>query len=288
MNDHNANLAFHSRLYMLCFVVGMGPEHSSARLERWLQLFSSHLNIPSSSPLHQAGEDEEELHKYESANMIITYPSEPSNYFHLLRRQLTWSFRRPLVVLTPKRTLRMAAASSVVAQFLHPDNEESAITSMFQPVLDDPRMTTNSPSCSRDGIWGILLCSGELYYDLMSVLCSDDQKEARLSEKVAIVRLEEVAPFPVRELCRIIAQYKHARSVVWAQEEPANQGARDFVLKHLRNIPELKETIGAMTVTAFSRPEAASPAVGTPHGHHASQKKLFSDIVHWSEKVCSS
>ena len=232
---------------------GMGPEHSSARLERFLTL---HTDTPEA-----AEKTDTDLEQLKNADYTVVYPSDPSNYFHVLRRSFSWPFRRPMVVLTPKRTLRMPRAASPLAEFLR----SSGSRECFCPVLDDPR------ALNRSQVESIAVCSGELFYDVLN-LVEDSPKH--VSETVAILRLEQLAPFPVRQFRSAMAQYPCARRAVWMQEEPGNMGALRFTQPFLeRLVPELSPPI--------SRPVSAAPAVGNPHDHQASQADLLSRVADW-------
>ncbi|HEV7732426.1 MAG TPA: 2-oxoglutarate dehydrogenase E1 component [Candidatus Binatia bacterium] len=171
---------------------GQGPEHSSARLERYLQLCAEN-------------------------NLQVCNFSTPAQYFHALRRQMHRNFRKPLIVMSPKSLLRHKAAVSSLR-----DLTDGA----FQPVIDDPAavgapemgVTVNRPSVSR-----ILLCSGKIYYALMA------SRRERANDNVAIVRVEQLYPFARTELTAILAAYPQAEQVFWVQEEPANMGAWRFM-----------------------------------------------------------
>lgn len=188
---------------------GQGPDHSSARIERFLQL---------------AAED----------NMIIARPSTPASYFHLLRRQAYARPRKPLVVFTPKAMLRLRGATSSTTDFT---------TGKFQPVLDDPAVTTGS------GIQKVLLVAGKIYYDLKSEI------EKRGITGIALVRLEQYYPFPAADLQAIAAKYSGAQ-FVWVQDEPENQGAWPFMVMEA-------QAAGLPALSVVSRPRSASPATGS-------------------------
>ena len=157
---------------------GQGPDHSSARIERYLQM---------------CAED----------NMTVAMPSTPASYFHLLRRQAFARPRRPLIVFTPKSMLRLKAAASAV---------EDLTTGTFEPVLADPSVT------DAGQIDRVLLCSGKIYYDLVS------SRDKIGDTHTAILRVEQLAPLPHDEIVAAVSQFPNAE-LVWAQEEPANQGA---------------------------------------------------------------
>jgi 2-oxoglutarate decarboxylase len=199
---------------------GQGPDHTSGRPERWLQM---------------CAED----------NMRVATPTTPANYFHLLRRQALSPKRKPLVVFTPKSLLRNKLAVSSVDDFTH---------GTFQPIIPDA--ATFDPA----GVKRVVLCSGKLYYDLFGA-----RAEREITD-TAIIRMEQLYPLPVEELREVLAGYPNAVDYVWAQEEPANQGAWSFMalqlLEHVRGLPQLRR---------ISRPAAAAPAVGSARLHAAEQ-----------------
>ncbi len=208
---------------------GQGPEHSSARLERYLAL---------------GAED----------NVRVANPTTPAQYFHLLRDQALRPIARPLVLMTPKSLLRLPAATSS-------PTELSA--GQFEAVLDDPER-----AASRKAVRRLVLCSGRFYYDLLS---SPRRSEAK---DVAIARIELLYPFPCDALGRLIAGYPALETVVWAQEEPRNMGARKFVLPEIRDlIPE------RVTLDDVSRPERSSPAEGYAAAHRAQQRALVAEAL---------
>ncbi|WP_344244843.1 multifunctional oxoglutarate decarboxylase/oxoglutarate dehydrogenase thiamine pyrophosphate-binding subunit/dihydrolipoyllysine-residue succinyltransferase subunit [Isoptericola hypogeus] len=198
---------------------GQGPDHSSARIERFLQLAAEN-------------------------NMTIAQPSTPASYFHLLRKQAYDRPRRPLVVFTPKQLLRLKAAGSSVEDFT---------TGTFEPVLPDPDV--DAAAVDR-----VLLCTGRLYYDLLA------ERRKRQDEKTAIVRLEQLYPFPEEQVRRELAKYP-AADVLWVQDEPENQGAWSFL--HLAMPEDLPR------VAVASRPASASTAAGTAKRHKEQQEVLL-------------
>jgi 2-oxoglutarate dehydrogenase E1 component len=200
---------------------GQGPDHSSARIERFLQL---------------AAED----------NMVIAQPSTPASYFHLLRQQAYRRPRKPLVVFTPKQLLRLKAAASGVEDFT---------SGTFRPVIGD----TLDPS----GVRKVVLCTGRLYYDLLA------ERTKRQDTTTALVRLEQLYPLPLEELRTELARYAGA-DVVWAQDEPENQGAWSFL--HLALPDDLPR------VRVASRPASASTAAGTAKLHQAQQRTLLDQV----------
>ena len=198
---------------------GQGPDHSSARIERFLQM---------------AAED----------NMTVAQPSTPASYFHLLRRQAYARPRRPLIVFTPKQLLRLKAAASSVDDFT---------TGTFEPVIGDPAVDASQ-------VDRVLLCTGRVYYDLLA------ERAKREDQRTALIRLEQLYPFPEDEIRSQLAAYPNAE-VVWVQDEPENQGAWSFL--HLAMPEDLPR------VRVASRPASASTAAGTAKLHQAQQKELL-------------
>ena len=243
---------------------GMGPEHSSSRLERFLTM---HTDTPG-----KADDIEDDLERFRTCNFTVVYPTNPSNYFHVLRRSFSWPFRRPMVVLSPKRTLRLTRAASPLQDFLR-DNGATG-TSCFAPVLDDPRQL------DRTKVRSIAFCSGEVFYDMQDVV---DGLSAEVSQTVAILRVEQLAPFPLRQCRATTALYPRAERAVWVQEEPRNMGAARFTAPFLSR---LSPTI--QISNPISRPVSAAPAVGNPRDHEKSQRALLSRITDWIEVGSSS
>jgi 2-oxoglutarate dehydrogenase E1 component len=206
---------------------GQGPEHSSARLERYLAL---------------GAED----------NLRVANPTTPAQYFHLLRDQALRPIVRPLVLMTPKSLLRLPAATSSPGELT---------AGRFEAVLDD-----TARAASRSGVRRLVLCSGRFYYDL---LLSPRRAEAT---GVTIARIELLYPFPCDELRRLITGYPALETVVWAQEEPRNMGARKFVLPEIRDLLPLQ-----VSLVDVSRPERSSPAEGYAAAHRAQQLALVGE-----------
>ena len=204
---------------------GQGPEHSSARIERFLQLCASE-------------------------NIQVCVPSSPAQIFHLLRRQAIRKLRTPLVEISPKSLLRNPDASSKITELT---------SGSFQCVIDD--------DCQKDNIKKIILCSGKVFYDI--------KKQQNLSDKddIAIIRIEQLYPFPYDDLEAILNTYPNVVEIVWCQEEPANQGAW-FSHRHRiqRVLDRLKNNL---EITLVSRPAAAAPAVGMMKLHLKQQEELI-------------
>ncbi|XP_076639220.1 putative 2-oxoadipate dehydrogenase complex component E1 homolog [Colletes latitarsis] len=178
---------------------GAGPEHSSCRLERFLQLTSSMENKPD-------GDD---------INMHIVNPTNPAQYFHVLRRQMVRNFRKPLIIVAPKTLLRHPAATSSLKD-MGPETK-------FENILGDEKVVESD-------VDKVILVSGKHYYAL------DNHRDSTKLKNVAIVRLESLCPFPIHELLQEINRYKHAKTFVWSQEEPQNMGAWNFVKPRFENL----------------------------------------------------
>ena len=207
---------------------GMGPEHSSARLERFLQQCAGN-------------------------NMQIVNCTTPANQFHVIRRQIKRDFRKPLICFTPKKLLRYPTCVSSVKDFT---------TGGFQEVIDDTTAVVKS-------VKKVVFCSGKIYYDLI------EGKEKADASDVAIVRMEQLYPFPAKQLGAIIEKYKGASDFVWAQEEPENMGAWAHVMRFFgKNI----ETKG-VTLKYVGRAENASPATGFSKSHAEQQQNIIDAIV---------
>ncbi len=206
---------------------GQGPEHSSARLERFLMLAAAD-------------------------NIQVTYPTTPAQYFHLLRRQVLRPWRKPLVVLTPKSLLRHPEATSPLEAFTQ---------GRFRRVIPDA--TANPEKVKK-----ILLVSGKIYYEL------EAKRRAEGIEHVAIVRLEQLYPFPEAELEAALAPYKDGTPVVWVQEEPVNMGAWPYLRMRF-----CQEILGRFPLLGVSRPESASPATGSSRIHKLEQERLLTEAL---------
>jgi len=214
---------------------GQGPEHSSARLERFLQL---------------SAED----------NWIVANCTTPANYYHILRRQMHRSFRKPLILMTPKSLLRHKRCVSTLA--------ELAEGSRFHRVLwDDAQMGTSSVALKPDDqIRRVVICSGKVYFDLL------EERDARGLDDVYLLRIEQFYPFPAMSLTKELSRFKDAE-IIWCQEEPKNQGGWTFVEP---NIEWVLGRIGAAHDRAryAGRPASASPATGQASRHKQEQTDL--------------
>ncbi len=219
---------------------GQGPEHSSARLERFLQM---------------CGQD----------NWIVANCTTPANYFHILRRQLHRSFRKPLILMTPKSLLRHKLAVSKA--------EEFTTGSSFHRVLWDDAQYGNSDTklVADDKIKRVVMCSGKVYYDLL------EERDARGIDDIYLMRFEQFYPFPANSAVKELERFKNAE-MVWCQEEPKNQGAWTFMEPNLEWVLERIKATHQRPVFA-GRSASASPATGLASIHKTQQAALVNDAL---------
>ena len=201
---------------------GQGPEHSNARPERFLQLSADY-------------------------NMVVANITEPSNFFHLLRRQMTWEFRKPCVVMSPKSLLRHPKVVSPISEFT---------SGRFREVLPDTKVKAKE-------VKRVVLCTGKVYYDL------EEAREKEKDMQVALVRVEQLHPLPKTQILEIIKSYKGAE-VVWVQEEPENMGYWNYLLRLLYQ---------ELPMRVIARKASASPATGYNKVHVEEQKNLVSQAL---------
>ena len=206
---------------------GMGSEHSSARIERFLQL---------------CAED----------NFQVANCTNPANYFHLLRRQMVRSFRKPLIVFTPKKLLRYPRAVSSISEMSNGN---------FQEVIDDANAIPSK-------INKVVICSGKFYYDLI------EEYEKNTLDDIAFVRLEQLYPFPEKQLKSIVKKYGKDSHFIWAQEEPENMGPWSYILRKWK----------LSNIICFSRNESGSPASGSPKVHEIRHQEIINKVMSYSKK----
>ena len=204
-----------------------GSEHSSARMERYLQLCSRD-------------------------NLILADVTTPANFFHLLRRQMKWNFRKPLIVFTPKSLLRHPSVVST---------KEELANGSFQEVIDDHQV-------DKKNVTSVVFCTGKFYYDLLQRRTQDKRDD------VAIVRVEQLFPLPKDQLEAIIATYTNAKEYVWAQEEPKNMGAWGFMLMNFDTVP----------LRLASRRVYSSPAAGSSTRSKARHKEVIDSVFQAPKK----
>ena len=216
---------------------GMGPEHSSARLERFLQLGARD-------------------------NIQVIYPTTPAQYFHSLRRQALRKWRKPLIVMTPKSLLRHPQSVS--------PREEFSKGSFLRVIAD-------SGPARRRSVKRILLCSGKIYFDL------EHKRQELGRDDVAIIRLEQLYPFPEKPLQSLLAEYPAATPLTWVQEEPENMGAWWYL-----NLRFNQRVLGNRPVSVVARAPAASPATGSATRHKEQQQLLLNQAFGISADAASS
>jgi 2-oxoglutarate dehydrogenase E1 component len=190
-------------------------------------------------------------------NMQVCVPSVPAQYFHLLRRQMLRKFRKPLIVFTPKSLLRAEMSTSTLQEF----TDET-----FRLIIDDPQ------SPSREQVKRVLLCSGKIYFPLQAARLKNNIKD------VAIVRVEQLYPFPQKEIQSLLAKYRHAQEVCWVQEEPMNRGGWAFMRDRLGQV--LADNV---VLTYYGRDEAASPATGSHRVHQVEEQEIITHALELPE-----
>ena len=210
---------------------GQGPEHSSARLERYLQLCAVN-------------------------NMQVCMPSTPAQMFHMLRRQMLRKVRKPLIVMTPKSLLRYKGSTSTIEQLTNGE---------FQNVIPDRRV-------QDEKIERVILCSGKVYFDIINEL------ESNPNEKVAVIRVEQLYPFPRKLLIENLDKYANCKVFIWCQEEPINQGAWYQIRHHLKYCIKNHQH-GNKFLHFAGRHQSPSPAVGSSYAHIKQQNQLVHEAI---------
>jgi len=195
---------------------------------------------------HSSGRMERFLTLCAENNMYVTNVTTPANYFHMIRRQLKGEIRKPLIVFTPKSLLRHPRCQSSLKELSK---------GRFQELIDDS-------SAVAANVKKVVFCSGKIYYDLL------EEKESRKANDVAIVRLEQLYPFPKKQFEAVLKKYSKATNLMWTQEEPENMGAWSYILRMYRNT----------NIQVVSRAESGSPATGSSKRHAVEQKKLMKSV----------
>ena len=206
---------------------GQGPEHSSARLERFLQLCAEH-------------------------NIQVCLPTTSAQVFHMLRKQVLCPVRKPLIVMSPKSLLRHKESTSTIQELAE---------GSFQVILDE------TDDIEKEAVRKVILCSGKVYYDLRQ------ERRAREITDIAIIRLEQLYPFPHDEFERCVLQYKNLKALVWCQEEPMNQGAWYSSQHHFRRV--LNEHFPSIFLEYVGREASAAAAAGYMALHNQQQKEFI-------------
>ena len=219
---------------------GQGPEHSSARLERFLQM---------------CGQD----------NWIVANCTTPANYFHILRRQLHRDYRKPLVLMTPKSLLRHKMAVS--------ETEDFTTGSSFHRVLWDDAQKGNSDTelAADDKIKRVVMCSGKVYFDLL------EERDERGITDVYLMRVEQFYPFPAQSMVKELKRFPNA-DYVWCQEEPKNQGGWSFMEPNIEWVLTRIKAKNSRP-SYVGRSAAASPATGLASAHKSQQAALVNDAL---------
>ena len=210
---------------------GQGPEHSSARLERFLQL---------------CAED----------NMQVITPTTPAQIFHAMRRQAIRPIRKPMIITSPKSLLRHKLATSTL---------EELATGTFQTVIDEV------DQINKADVTRLVLCGGKVYYDLL-----EKRREEELNN-TAVVRIEQLYPYPEQRIAEVLASYPNVKEIVWAQEEPKNQGAWLFIAPRLYD--DVMKAAKQVRISYAGRPASAAPACGSPYLHAKQQAQLVNDAL---------
>eukprot|EP00835_Amoeboradix_gromovi_P003247 NODE_207_length_14754_cov_0.677994.p2 type:complete len:927 gc:universal NODE_207_length_14754_cov_0.677994:611-3391(+) len=219
---------------------GTGPEHSSCRIERFLQLADDKCAMLDTS-------------NNSVVNMHVVNVTTPAQYFHVLRRQMVRNYRKPLIVASPKILLRHPLCTSSI--------DDMGPGTTFEPVLNDPKFIKGEKSLVET----VLFCSGKIFYDLLA------EREQRKINSVAIVRIEELCPFPIQGIMKLLEDYKNVKEYKWAQEEHQNQGAWSYVSPRLENRLNAK-------ISYVGREPSAAAATGVSIYHKEEVKVLF-DLI---------
>jgi 2-oxoglutarate dehydrogenase E1 component len=232
---------------------GMGPEHSSARPERFLQMCNEDDEIDLDKVTLGPAFEAQQLH---DTNWIVANCTTPASFFHLLRRQVLLPFRKPAVIMTPKSLLRHPLARSPIEDFL-PETR-------FQRVIFENGKAAQNPS----GVERLVFCTGKVYFDLVAA-----RKQLGLEEKVALARVEQIAPFPYDMIKDEYEKYRQAETI-WAQEEHKNMGAWGFIQPRFNSLLK-REHKG---IKYAGRKPSASPATGNKYTHINEQKQVIADV----------
>ena len=233
---------------------GQGAEHSSCRVERFLQQSDDDPNVVPKM-------DEENRRQIQMTNWQVVYCSTPAQYFHVLRRQIHRDFRKPLISVQPKHLLRFRPATSSL--------DELAEGTKFQRLIPEvePEVCTAKPESVRK----LVLCTGKLYYELAA------RRRENQTSDVAIVRVEQLSPFPFDKVAEQASLYPNA-TLVWAQEEPQNMGFWSYVEPRIETAVK-KVCKDARRAAYVGRPTSAAPATGFNALHHKEQEKIITETL---------
>eukprot|EP01124_Arcella_intermedia_P024163 TRINITY_DN4007_c0_g1_i1.p1 TRINITY_DN4007_c0_g1~~TRINITY_DN4007_c0_g1_i1.p1 ORF type:complete len:1016 (-),score=165.40 TRINITY_DN4007_c0_g1_i1:37-3084(-) len=233
---------------------GMGPEHSSARMERFLQMCDQDFDVVPNMDITVRNQ-------IQRTNWQIVNCTTPANFFHVLRRQMHREFRKPLVIFTPKSLLRHPLAKSPQTAF-DDSGDDTRFIRVFYEVDND--------LVPDDKVKRVIFCTGKIYYDLYT------ERANKHIKNIPLVRIEQLAPFPFDHVQRELMRYPNAE-VVWCQEEPKNMGAWTFVYFNFRTT--LKHINDSREVKYIGRPSSASPATGSAKQHTKEVQKLLAEAL---------
>lgn len=259
-----------------CSYDGQGPEHSSGRLERFLQMTDE-------DPYVLPTIDEKKWFtgghlgsQIQSTNWQIVNATTPANYFHVLRRQIHRQFRKPLIIFTPKNLLRHPAARSPLSEFDDKADDMGIQGVRFKRLIMDEAATDRSPNPPEMPEYKkLVLCSGKVYYEIVA-----ERAKKKLQDTIAVVRLEQLAPFPFDLVMRELRRYPNAE-IVWAQEEPKNMGAYLHVQPRLQTCMQaVGRSDVPLRVPYAGRPAMASTATGFGEVHAKEQGALIAAALH--------
>eukprot|EP01054_Gregarina_sp_Poly1_P007699 Gregarina_sp_Poly_1__7698@NODE_433_length_8455_cov_489_751192_g353_i0_p2_GENE_NODE_433_length_8455_cov_489_751192_g353_i0NODE_433_length_8455_cov_489_751192_g353_i0_p2_ORF_typecomplete_len1104_score172_79E1_dh/PF00676_20/7e75Transket_pyr/PF02779_24/1_6e48Transket_pyr/PF02779_24/3_8e02OxoGdeHyase_C/PF16870_5/2_1e462oxogl_dehyd_N/PF16078_5/7_9e08SHOCT/PF09851_9/1_1_NODE_433_length_8455_cov_489_751192_g353_i05293840 len=258
---------------------GQGPEHSSARIERYLQLCDDREDII--SPIFWKVQQRSVIQKH---NIQVCNVTSAANFFHVLRRQMHRGFRKPLIVFSPKKLLRLRESMSPLREFVEgtrfaryihdptfelPEKKEGDIGRGVGESID------NAKTHTRENVKRLVLCSGQVYYDLVKA-----RQQAKVEDQIMIARVEQLSPFPFDQVANEFSNLLNLETVVWAQEEPMNQGPWGYASKRIEAVlRHLKHPNKIQKVIFIGRDVAGSTAVGDVKLHAEEQARLCSEAV---------
>lgn len=233
---------------------GQGPEHSSCRIERFLQLCDDDPNVfPDFTP--------EKCRQIQDCNMQVCYTSTPANYFHMLRRQVHRDFRKPLIVANSKALLRHPLARSNISEF--------SSGTKFVRVYPEAHP---ADLVSKEKVKTVIFCSGQVYYTLLKA------REANQVKNVALLRVEQISPFPFDLVAKEISEYTGASRITWAQEEPLNMGMWTYVQPRFKTA--MKHVHSPLEISVVARPPSAAVATGMKKVHVAEEEELIAQALY--------
>jgi len=243
---------------------GQGPEHSSARLERYLQLIDE-------DPDKIPDMEKDARMQIQNTNMQVCNITTPANYFHALRRQVHREFRKPLIIMSPKNLLRHPLAKSPLTDFTDSSTGQQRFKRL---IMDESSTDASLDPAAMPNVKRLIFCTGKVYYDLYQ-----RRQELGLQQDIAICRVEQIAPFPFDLVGRELKRYPNA-SIIWCQEEPMNMGAYDFVRPRILTV---RKSLGLSTdidsISYAGRATSASTATGFPAVHKAEQEQVVFDAL---------